>query len=159
MIVYHGSTTAVPVPDVDHSYKMLDFGRGFYATTNYDQAVKWANRKAALYPGQKGVVNVYQMNDNTENFKVKTFPEDLVEWIDFVCDCRDGIESYLEYDIVIGKVADDKVFRVVDMYHNGIWDRERALKELKVYPTYDQIAFISQDAINQLLTFQSVKEV
>lgn len=45
------------------------------------------------------------------------------------------------------------------MYHNGIWDKERALKEIKVYPTYDQIAFITQKAIDQLLDFQSVREV
>ena len=52
-------------------------------------------------------------------------------------------------------MADDKVFRVVDMYHNGIWDRDRALKEIKVYQTYDQIAFITQKAIDKLLKFDS----
>lgn len=51
-------------------------------------------------------------------------------------------------DVIIGKVANDKVFRVVDMYHQGIWDKDRALKEIRVYPTYDQIAFVTQDAIN-----------
>ena len=89
----------------------------------------------------------------------KTFDEDLVEWIDFVCNCRDGNEEYKQYDIISGKVADDKVFRVVDMYHNGIWDRDRALKEIKVYQTYDQIAFITQKAIDKLLKFDSSYEV
>ncbi len=56
-------------------------------------------------------------------------------------------------------MADDKVFRVVDMYHNGIWDRDRALKEIKVYQTYDQIAFITQKAIDKLLKFDSSYEV
>ncbi|MDE6387321.1 MAG: DUF3990 domain-containing protein [Lachnospiraceae bacterium] len=50
--------------------------------------------------------------------------------------------------LIFGKVANDKVFRVVDMYHTGIWDRERALKEIKVYPAYDQIAFITQKAMD-----------
>ena len=59
----------------------------------------------------------------------------------------------------IGKVADDKVFRVVDMYHSGIWDRERALQEIRVYPNYDQIAFISQKAIDKLLVFDRCWEV
>jgi hypothetical protein len=79
----------------------------------------------------------------------------LIEWIDFVCDCRDGGTEYQKYDLIYGKVANDKVFRVVDMYHTGVWDKERALKEIKVYPSYDQIAFISQAAIDQLLIFQS----
>ena len=55
--------------------------------------------------------------------------------------------------------ANDKVFRVVDMYHSGIWDLERALEEIKVYPTYDQIAFITQRAIDNLLKFKSSEEV
>lgn len=44
-------------------------------------------------------------------------------------------------------------------YRSGIWDKERALKEMKVYPDYDQIAFITQRAINQLLRYESFYEV
>ena len=33
MIVYHGSTEIIKNPDVVHSKKYLDFGRGFYITT------------------------------------------------------------------------------------------------------------------------------
>ena len=47
----------------------------------------------------------------------------------------------------------------MDMYHSEIWDKERALKEIKVYPKYDQTAFITQKAIDQLLVFQSIEEV
>lgn len=53
----------------------------------------------------------------------------------------------------------DKVFRVVDLYHTGVWDKERAIREIKVYPGYDQIAFISQASMDALLKYQSVKEV
>ena len=42
------------------------------------------------------------------------------------------------------------MFRVVDMYHTGIWDKERALREIRAYKTYDQLAFISQKAIDQI---------
>lgn len=61
--------------------------------------------------------------------------------------------------MICGKVANDRVFRVVDMYHIGIWDKERALKEIRVYPTYDQIAFITQEAIEKHLVFMSFQEV
>ncbi|MBR5345895.1 MAG: DUF3990 domain-containing protein [Clostridia bacterium] len=88
-----------------------------------------------------------------------TFADDLKEWIDFVCDCRDGKAVFQEYDLIIGKVANDKVFRVVDMYHSGIWDKERALQEIKTYPNYDQFAFISQNAIDKLLQFDCHWEV
>ena len=76
-----------------------------------------------------------------------------------MCHCRDGENDYLQFDLIYGKVANDKVFRVVDMYHSGIWDKERALKEIKVYPSYDQTAFITQKAIDKLLTFETFEEV
>lgn len=99
------------------------------------------------------------MSSDTEGLRVKTFNEDLTEWIDFVCRCRDGEKNYLEYDLISEKVVNDKVFRVVDMYHIGIWDKERALKEIKAYPSYDQMAFITQKAIDRLLLFKSFEEV
>lgn len=38
MIVFHGSTDVVKNPDVNHSYRPLDFGKGFYITTVEKQA-------------------------------------------------------------------------------------------------------------------------
>lgn len=158
MIVYHGSSETVKQPDVRHSYRALDFGRGFYVTSIQEQAERWAKRKADLTGGQ-AIVNRYIMSDDKMGLHVKSFDDDLSEWIDFVCDCRDGKTTYQQYDLIIGKVADDKVFRVVDMYHSGIWDRERALREIKAYPNYDQIAFITQNAIERLLVFDRSWEV
>lgn len=159
MIVYHGSTEIVKTPDVLHSLRSLDFGKGFYVTTNREQAERWARRKIDLLHKDVSYVNVYEMSEDIVQFKVKTFAEDLLEWIDFVCDCRDGKTKYTSYDIIMGKVADDKVFRVVDLYHSGIWNKERAIREIKVYPEYDQIAFITQIAIDKLLVFKSADEV
>ncbi len=158
MIVYHGSSQAVSMPDILHSYHALDFGRGFYVTGNAEQAERWARRKADLFGG-KGIVSQYLMNDDLSGLRIRTFSDDLSEWIDFVCDCRDGKTVYLQYDLISGKVADDKVFRVVDMYHSGIWDKERALREIRVYPDYDQIAFITQTAIDRMLRFDRYWEV
>lgn len=159
MIVYHGSTVVVKHPDILHSYRWLDFGKGFYTTTVKEQAERWARRKADILNSKHAIVNIYQMNDDANGLTVKTFDDDLMEWIDFVCQCRDGGHEYQKYDVIIGKVANDKVYRVVDMYHTGIWDKARALQEIKVYPTYDQIAFVTQKAIDRLLLFKSSVEV
>lgn len=158
MIVYHGSSEEVRQPDTLHSYRALDFGKGFYVTTVREQAERWARRKADLFGGTP-VVSRYRMCDDLSQFRVKRFPVDLMEWIEFVCDCRDGKPTYQQYDIIIGKVANDKVFRVVDMYHSGIWDKERALQEIRAYPNYDQIAFITQSAIDALLQYDGCLEV
>ena len=158
MIVYHGSSEVVRQPDTLHSYRALDFGKGFYVTTVREQAERWARRKADLFGGTP-VVSRYRMRDDLSQFRVKRFPDDLMEWIEFVCDCRDGKPTYQQYDIIIGKVANDKVFRVVDMYHSGIWDKERAMQEIRAYPNYDQIAFITQSAIDALLQYDGCLEV
>lgn len=158
MIVYHGSDRIIQKPDIRFSKKRLDFGCGFYVTTVKEQAVRWAKRKAMLGNKGIGIVNVFNMQENV-NFIMRDFANDLDSWIDFVCQCRDGYAIYHEYDLIRGKVADDKVFRVVDMYKRGIWDKERAIREIKVYTTYDQIAFVSQEAINSILKFVDSFEV
>ena len=53
MIVYHGSNMIVDHPDVRHSFRDLDFGRGFYVTTIREQAERWAKRKALFAKGSK----------------------------------------------------------------------------------------------------------
>ena len=159
MIIYHGTTMIIKSPDVFHSYRNLDFGKGFYVTTVKKQAERWAFRKAEMTFSSTGIVNVYQMKDILPGISVKSFPDDLNEWIDFVCACRDGSLIYKEYDIIKGKVADDQVYRVVNLYRTGVWDKKRAIEEMKPYDIYDQIAFISQKAIDALLVFQSSYEV
>ena len=159
MMVYYGSNVVVKNPDIEHSFRPLDFGKGFYVTTVKEQAERWARRKADISGAKKGLVNAYQMKEDFTGLIYKCFEDDLNEWIDFVCRCRDEENNYLQYDLIKGKVANDKVFRVVDMYHSGIWNKERALKEIKVYFSYDQIAFITQRAIDQLLCYESFYEV
>ena len=73
MIVYHGSIITVDKPDVNHSYRPLDFGKGFYVTSVHEQAERWAKRKATLLGSDKAMINVYEMDENTDGLKVKSF--------------------------------------------------------------------------------------
>ena len=90
MIVYHGGLEIIKKPDVAHSYRRLDFGKGFYVTTVRVQAEKWARRKANISDRDFAIVNQYALCENFGDFRVKSFQEDLGDWIDFVCACRDG---------------------------------------------------------------------
>lgn len=158
MIVYHGSDVIVEHPDTLHSKEFLDFGAGFYTTSVQFQAERWAKRKAVINGKTKGYINVFEIKDMS-GLCVRDFEDDLASWLDFVCDCRNGSEIFRKYDVIQGKVADDKVFRVVDMYKQGVWDKERAIKEIRIYETYDQIAFITQNAIDRALAFKESYEV
>lgn len=154
MIVFHGSNQIVKNPDLFHSFKNLDFGKGFYVTSVREQAERWARRKADFESGTNPILNIYELSDVLSDYKVLDFKDELDSWIDFVCDCRDGKDDYKNYDLIIGKVANDKVFRVVDMYHSGIWDKSRAIKEIRAYQIYNQIAFVSEKSLN-LISFKS----
>lgn len=45
MILYHGSTDIVEKPEIRKSSSNLDFGDGFYLTTSFEQAERWAKVK------------------------------------------------------------------------------------------------------------------
>lgn len=158
MIVYHGSTEIIKSPDVVHSKRYLDFGRGFYLTSFQKQAEKWAKRKG-LRKNQAAIVNVYELTDVLDEYKVLKFDNEDEKWLDFVSACRAGQDINNKYDIVIGNVADDDIFKTVDMYFRGIWDKERVLNELRYYKMNDQICIIKQEVISKVLIFKEAYEV
>ncbi|MCI8991747.1 MAG: DUF3990 domain-containing protein [Eubacterium sp.] len=153
MIVYHGTTMEIQYPDIKFSKRYLDFGRGFYLTTFQKQAEKWALRKS-FRQKTPAIVNVYEMSDNLSNYKILSFEKETPEWLDFVCACRKGETVYQKYDIIIGNVADDDVFKTIDMYTRRIWDKERTLQELRFYNMNNQICIVNQTAMNEILTFK-----
>lgn len=158
MIVYHGSTEVIENPDVNHSKKFLDFGEGFYLTTYEEQAKKWAVRKA-MRQGKTAVVNSYELNNNWEDYRVLNFEQENEKWLEFVCACRKGEPRNKEFDIIIGNVADDDVFKTVDMYFRGLWDKTKVLEELRYYKMNNQICIVNQKTINEVLKFTGSYEV
>ena len=44
MKLFHASSVVIERPDVFHSREKLDFGKGFYLTTLYEQADKYVRR-------------------------------------------------------------------------------------------------------------------
>lgn len=53
MKLYHGSTVTVKCPNIQKGRKATDFGKGFYTTTNFEQAKKWAILKRNREHGKK----------------------------------------------------------------------------------------------------------
>ena len=69
--------------------------------------------------------------------------------MDFICANRSGKETF-DYDIVIGPVADDRVYRVVILFENGDIDKDLAIKRLKAEALSDQILFHTEKALGFL---------
>lgn len=45
MLIYHGSTDIVSVPEIREANRTLDYGCGFYTTTSFEQARQWVLRR------------------------------------------------------------------------------------------------------------------
>lgn len=159
MHLFHGSTVTVEEPDIGRSRRNLDFGPGFYLTSLEQQATRWALRKAAFDNVRSGVVNVYSFSLPESGYNVLRFHGEDAQWVDFVCQCRRGIPVYSPYDLIVGGVADDRVYEAVDMYFRGLWDMDTTLSALKFYDVNDQYCFLTQSAIDAMLTFERSYEV
>ena len=62
MIIYHGSTKLVEKPEIRVSDTFLDFGTGFYTTTSYAQAERWARIKMRRLDRKIGYISIYEFN-------------------------------------------------------------------------------------------------
>lgn len=63
MVLYHGSNVEVREPKLLKNQRELDFGKGFYTTSDYEQASRWAKRTAARLKQDSGIVTVYKVDD------------------------------------------------------------------------------------------------
>lgn len=159
MILYHGSMVVVEKPDVVHSRKRLDFGQGFYATPLIDQAKSLCRRY--IYSGLAAYISKYQLDEEVfRNIKVRVlqFEAYSEEWLDFVFSCRRG-QDKSDYDIVMGGVANDKVFDTVELYFGGLIEKGKALKRLKYEKPNFQICIRSQEVLDRYLHFEEGRQV
>lgn len=148
MILYHGSYLEIAKPDLKHSRDNVDFGRGFYTTPIYEQAVKWCGRFTRR--GKKGIVSKYCFNEESmQNLKVLRFDSYSEEWLDFILACR-RCKDVTNYDIVIGGVANDKVFNTVELFFGGLIEKKEAISRLRYEKPNLQICFRSQKALDSL---------
>ncbi len=143
MIIYHGSTVPVEEPKILKSERMLDFGEGFYATFNYEQAVRWTERVAAKRETNLRVITEYEFDLQTaeKELTINRFEKAEDKWLDFISMNRSGRLPSEPYDIAIGPVADDIVYTTITLYEQGILDRDETIKRLKVQELFNQILF------------------
>ena len=63
-----------------------------------------------------------------------------------------------ENDIIIGAVANDDVYRTLQVYASGLLTKEQALQALKIKRLFDQYVFTTNEAIS-LLRFVRFEEM
>ena len=156
MKLYHGSTVAVRKPSLRPGRPNADFGKGFYTTSNPEQAERWAHIKQEREEAPRAVVSVYEFDETllvNPDWNIRHFSGADEAWLYFVTDCRKSRGH--DFDLVLGPVANDKVFTTVNLFESGVLSAEAAILQLKAYKTYDQLSFHTAKAIGALRFVES----
>jgi len=145
MTLFHGSDVIVERPRLLHQQRTLDFGPGFYTTTNEEQAISFARKMQDRRGSERGYVSMYKIADLAtlqQTLDILEFPAPDEVWLDFVFENRSGAYSGPAYDIVFGPVANDTIYRTFVAYEDGIYTKQETIERLKVKKLYNQVIFI-----------------
>ena len=152
MILYHGSNVLVSEPKLIEQNRFLDFGFGFYTTTNKTQAIGFADKVTKRRKEGDKAVSVYEI-DEARAFRecsVLRFDSANEAWLDFVSENRSGNYTGKSYDFIFGPVANDDVFTTFTLYSAGVLTKEQTLEALKIKKLYNQLVLSSEKALSYL---------
>ncbi len=154
MILYHGSTDLVDKPEIRKGDVYLDFGVGFYTTTSFEQAKRWAKIKMRRKNLDHGFVAVYEFDVEKaeKELAIRRFESADENWLTFVVNNRKGEAVADNADMHIGPVAGDNVYQSIRLFETGAYDAEYTVKKLKTEVLHDQWT-LHTDRILKYLTF------
>ena len=156
MILYHGSYKAIEKPDLSFSRLRTDFGKGFYLTPLKTQAMLWSKR--FLHEQGTAIISHYEFltkqNDKfPSDIKILEFDTHNLEWLNFITACRLGQAADADWDLIIGGVANDKVFDTLQLYFDNLIGADEAIGRLKYNKPNFQYCFKTQFLIDEYLHF------
>ena len=182
MLLYHGSYTTIEEISLDMCTKGKDFGKGFYLTSDVNQArsfVKTSLRKAkrlgqAPEDQNYGYISSFRYHKPDNDIRVHIFDKADKEWLCFISQNRreklaevlsGKIDSSISTsDIIVGKIANDTTNPVITAYLNGLYGDilsdeaiSFAIKQLMPEHLIDQYCFLTKNAID-CLEFQEARK-
>lgn len=148
MILYHGSNVIVSEPRLIESNRFLDFGFGFYTTTNKMQAIGFADKVTKRRKEGEKTVSIYEIDEKRafEECSVLRFDSANEAWLDFVSENRFGNYSGKAYVFIFGPVANDDVYTTFTLYSAGVLTKDQTLEALKIKKLYNQLVLSSEKA-------------
>ncbi|MDR1505832.1 MAG: DUF3990 domain-containing protein [Treponema sp.] len=155
MKIYHGSYIQVLAPEIRGSNRLLDYGNGFYTTTDSNQAVRFTEK--FLRSGKSRIISVYEFDYDcaVKGSSMLEFSEANHDWLEYVVKNRSGNGIDNDFDIVIGPVANDRVYTVVESYELGDYTADEAINRLKTFKLTDQVVFKSPKALQYIIFVQA----
>lgn len=160
MILFHGSNLAVSEPRLVAQNRFLDFGYGFYTTTNRSQAVSFADKVTKRRREGSPTVSIYALDEEKAFAACSVLRFDAPDeaWLDFVSDNRAGKYTGQSYDFIYGPVANDDVYTTFTLYAAGILSKEQTIEALKIKNLYNQLVLTSEKALSFLRFTGTVPE-
>lgn len=172
LVLYHGSYTAIDEIDLGKCAPGRDFGRGFYLTSSYEQARNFVplsiKKHRAENPSDSsdiGFISTYRMEPRSD-LRIHAFPEANADWLHFVAANRRGdlfpelVDSYKDFDVIIGKIANDRTARTLQLYVTGAFGEPGAPEADSIAITLllpnrleDHYCFLTPRAV-ECLTFE-----
>ena len=149
MILYHGSNVIVSEPRLIEQNRFLDFGFGFYTTTNKAQAIGFADKVTKRRKDGSKAVSIYELDEEKAfaECSVLRFESADEAWLDFVSENRSGNYKGKAYDFIFGPVANDDVYTTFTLYTAGLLTKEQTLEALKIKKLYNQLVLTSEKAL------------
>jgi len=160
MLLYHGSNMVVEKPRLIEQTRGLDFGPGFYLTTDEKQAARFSKIIANRRKTDSSIVSVYNFDMETaeKTLSIYRFNSADAEWLRFVTENRTKLYQGKIYDIVIGAVANDTLMPAIQAFLGGFLSEEAAIITLKASKLVDQICLKTDKALS-LLRFENSYDV
>lgn len=149
MILYHGSNCTVENPQIIESLRTLDFGTGFYLTSDLNQAKFWAKQVAKRRNTGSPIISVFEYNEKA-TLKILQFETVSKKWLKFIFSNRMNIAKNNSYDIIIGPVANDNTMPTLKLYFAKILDEKETMKRLQPQNLVDQFTFKTEKALSAL---------
>ncbi len=153
--LYHGSKNGLTGTILPNSRETCDFGSGFYMGNNKKQPLTLI----CNYPNSK----IYTLNLDLTNLKIKEFDIDL-DWALFIAYNRGKMDSIKntkiynyyksfkkKYDLIIGYIANDKLFMTLDKFFNGEITDQALINCLSALKLGRQYVAISKKACEQII--------
>ena len=154
IVLYHGSNTKLENPQIINGARKLDFGSGFYTTSDKEQASKWAKLKFLRFNTGEPFLNIYNFDEEkASSLKILNFDMPNKEWLNFVVENRKGLYNGELFDIVHGPVANDSTITVINSYISKMIDENTAIALLLPQKLKDQYVFCTEKALS-CLTFK-----
>lgn len=160
MILYHGSNVVVSEPKLIQQNRFLDFGFGFYTTTNKKQSIGFADKVYKRRKNGGRIVSIYEIDEQKAFAECDLLQFDTADeaWLDFVSDNRSGNYEGELFDFIFGPVANDDVYTTFTLYTAGVLTKEQTLEALKIKKLYNQLVLTSEKALSYLKFIGTVPE-